>query len=191
MTTPEPASRPVGGLALLALGINGIVGVGIFFVPADVAREAPGWGSVALFAATAVVLLPVALTFAALGTRFHEDGGPVVYARAALGERAAFAVGWIAYVSAVSSSSAVMVGLISAAGPALGLTTPLAQRLGTLGLVALLAGICSLGLKLSARTWTGLTALKLLPLLVLAGVFLASGLGAPAPAPSVAVRGPA
>jgi amino acid transporter len=174
------SSRPVGGLALLALGINGIVGVGIFFVPADVARQAPGWGSVFVFAATALVLLPVAFTFAALGTRFHEDGGPVVYARAAIGERAAFAVGWVAYVSAISSSSAVMVGLISAAGPALGLTTPLGQRLGTLALVAVLAGTCSLGLKLSARTWTALTGLKLLPLLALVVVFAAAGPGASA-----------
>jgi amino acid transporter len=185
MAERDPASRPVGPLALLALGINGIVGVGIFFLPADVARQAPGWASVFVFAATAIALLPVALTFAALGTRFTEDGGPVVFARAAFGERASFAVGWIAYVSAISSSSAVMVGLVSAAGPGMGITGARPQGLAAFGLATLLAGICALGLKLSARTWTGLTILKLLPLLALAMVFAlaaasASGTAAPA-----------
>jgi amino acid transporter len=191
MADPERSSRPVGPVALLALGINGIVGVGIFFVPADVARQAPGSASVLVFAATAVVLLPVALTFAALGTRFSEDGGPVVYARAAFGERASFAVGWIAYVSALSSSSAVMVGLISAAGPGLGLAGPVGQRVGAFLLATGLAGICALGLKLSARTWTGLTALKLLPLLALAGAFVVAVLAAsPRAVPAAVAAGP-
>ena len=37
-------------LQLLALGVNGIVGVGIFFIPATVAASAPGRGAVAVFA---------------------------------------------------------------------------------------------------------------------------------------------
>jgi amino acid transporter len=77
-------------LQLLALGINGIVGVGIFFVPAAVAARAPGLGTVAVFVATGLALLPAAATFAILGRRFDVDGGPVVFARAAFGERVAF-----------------------------------------------------------------------------------------------------
>src|SRR5439155_17459642 len=57
--------RPVGSASLLALGVNGIVGVGIFFVPADLARRAPGMGSVAVFAATGLALAPVAFPRAA------------------------------------------------------------------------------------------------------------------------------
>ena len=34
----NPRDRPVGPFALLALGVNGIVGVGIFFVPATIGR---------------------------------------------------------------------------------------------------------------------------------------------------------
>ena len=93
---PQPLrdeSRPVGALQLLALGLNGIVGVGIFFVPASVAASAPGLGAVAVFALTGLALLPAALTFATLGRRFDEDGGPVVFARAAFGERVSFLVG--------------------------------------------------------------------------------------------------
>ena len=102
--------RPVGAVQLLALGLNGIVGVGIFFAPASVAASAPGLGAVAVFALTGFALLPAAVTFATLGRRFDEDGGPVVFARAAFGERVSFLVGWVAYVSALFSTAAVSVG---------------------------------------------------------------------------------
>src|SRR4030042_6766193 len=104
-STPESA-RPVGALQPRALGLTGIVGVGIFFVPATVAMSAPGLGAVVVFALTGAALLPAALTFATLGRRFDEDGGPVVFARAAFGDRVSFIVGWVAYVSALLSASA-------------------------------------------------------------------------------------
>lgn len=176
--------RPVGSLALLALGVNGIVGVGIFFAPADLAQRAPGTASVLIFAATAVALAPVALAFAVLGSRFGEDGGPVVFARAAFGESPAFFVGWIAYVSAIASSSAVNVGLTAALAPQLGLETPLSRRVATTLLVGALALLCASGLRISAGAWTALTALKLVPLLALAGAYLldaSPGVGAPGP----------
>jgi amino acid transporter len=165
-------TRPVGALALLALGVNGIVGVGIFFAPADVAERAPGTSSVLVFAATALALAPVALAFAVLGSRFGEDGGPVVFARAAFGEAPAFFVGWITYASAIASSSAVNVGLMTALAPELGLDTPLERRVATTLLVAALALLCATGLRISAGAWTALTALKLVPLLALAGAYL-------------------
>ncbi|RKG79480.1 APC family permease, partial [Corallococcus exercitus] len=42
----------MGPFQLLALGVNGIVGVGIFFAPAEVAAQAPGLGAVWAFALT-------------------------------------------------------------------------------------------------------------------------------------------
>jgi amino acid transporter len=174
--------RPVGTLQLLALGLNGIVGVGIFFVPASVASSAPGLGAVAVFALTGLALLPAALTFATLGRRFDEDGGPVVFARAAFGDRVSFLVGWVAYVSALFSASAVVVGLTRATLPALGVEGGLAGRAAPALLVTLLAAVVASGLRLSARVWTSLTALKLLPLVLLVGAFaLAWGASRPRP----------
>ena len=178
--SPTP-KRPVGGVQLLALGINGIVGVGIFFVPATVAASAPGLAAVAIFALTGLALLPAALTFATLGRRFDEDGGPVVFARAAFGERISFLVGWVAYVSALFSTSAVVVGLTRAVLPGLGIERgPLALAAPAL-LVTLLAAVVASGLRLSARVWTGLTVLKLLPLVLLVLAFAALGRGLTAP----------
>jgi amino acid transporter len=173
--------RDVGPIHLLALGLNGIVGVGIFFAPADVAARAPGAGTL-VFAGVALALAPVAVAFATLGARFDQDGGPVVFARAAFGAFPAFAVGWIAYLSAIASCASVIVGLATFSGPAIGLVGPAAQRVAATLFAAALALVCASGLRLSARTWTALTAVKLLPLLALAGVFLL----APAPPASVA-----
>ena len=160
--------KRLGFWQLFALGLNGIVGVGIFFTPASVARLAPGWASVLVFGAVAIGLVPVALAFAKLAARFDEDGGPVLYAREAFGETAGFLVGWISYVSAVASTAAVMAGLARAlVGPdhALGVA---------LSLVTAIAGVTAVGLSISAGTWTFLTVAKIVPLLglVLAGLLV-------------------
>jgi amino acid transporter len=171
--------RPVGPFALLALGVNGIVGVGIFFVPATLGRLAPGRAGILVFVWTALALVPVALVFATLARRFEEDGGPVLYARAAFGDTFSFQVGWIAYVSAILSCSAVMFGLMSALAPILGLEAPAVFRLACAVLVTSLALVVASGITISARAWTTLTVAKLLPLLALAALFLLSG---PSPA---------
>ena len=179
---PRAEGRQVGAIQLLALGLNGIVGVGIFFVPASVAATAPGLGAVAVFALTGLALLPAALTFSTLGRRFDEDGGPVVFARAAFGDRVSFLVGWVAYVSALFSTAAVTVGLTRATLPALGFEGSLAARVAPALLVTCLAAVVASGLRLSARVWTSLTALKLLPLVLLVSAFALAWGRFPAPA---------
>lgn len=174
-------ARPLGFGSLLALGVNGIVGVGIFFAPAELAGLAPGWGSLAVLAVTGAALLPVAIAVSTMGSRFSEDGGPVLYARLAFGDGVGFVVGWLAYVSALFSAGTVMVGLTNAVLPALG---PITMRLAAVLLVTALAVVCATGVKVSARVWTGLTILKLLPLVALAAYTLlrAPPAGMPPPA---------
>jgi amino acid transporter len=170
---------------LLALGLNGIVGVGIFFRPSTLADQAPGLAGVFVFAGTAVALLPIALTFAVLGRRFDVDGGPVVFARAAFGELVAFFVGWVAYVSAIASLSATVTGLMSAALPELGWEGALASRFSAAAYLTALALACAAGIRVSAHAWTLLTILKLLPLLALVAWYVASG------APTAGLKWPA
>jgi amino acid transporter len=163
----------VGPIALLALGVNGIVGVGIFFAPASVAEHAPGAAGILVFAVMGLAALPVALAFAVLGRRFDEDGGPVVFARAAFGTLASFLVGWVAYVSAFLSTAAVVFGLTRAIAGDLGLAHPAGVRVAATALTTALALVVASGISISARVWTGLTALKLLPLLALVAAFAA------------------
>lgn len=189
-TETAESRRPVGGLQLLALGVNGIVGVGIFFAPADIARQAPGGASVLVFVATALALSPVALAFATLGRRFGEDGGPVVYARAAFGALPSFLVGWVAYVSAIASAAAVMSALTISVAPGIGVETPLGLRAIAGGLVTALALVCATGIVVSARAWTTLTVLKLMPLVALVVASLLQGLPAAPAAPMPAAADP-
>jgi APA family basic amino acid/polyamine antiporter len=185
MRGPTATRREVGPLQLLALGVNGIVGVGIFFVPATVAGRAPGLGTVLVFLLTGLALLPAAVTFAHLGRCFDEDGGPVVFARAAFGPRTSFLVGWVAYVAAFFSTAAVIVGLVNATAPVVGIRTQLGRHLGAVVLTLLLSLVVASGLRLSARVWTTLTVLKLLPLVLLLAAFALSVRSIPAPATAV------
>ena len=74
----------------------------------------------------------MALTFATLGRRFDEDGGPVVFARAAFGDRVSFVVGWVAYVSALLSAAGGHRGPHARdAAPGLGLAGGLALPRGS------------------------------------------------------------
>jgi amino acid transporter len=182
--------RPLGGFSLLALGVNGVVGVGIFFVPADLASQAPGLASVAVIGGTALLLAPVALTFAALGGLFPEDGGPIVYARAAFNPTIAFAVGWLAFVSAVASTAAVLSGLVHAVSPSLGVAGEGIERALAVGLGVLLGLVCAAGVALSARVWSALTVLKLVPLGALAAAALLRGAAAPGAAIEAAASAP-
>ncbi len=164
----DSASRPLGTASLLALGVNGIVGVGIFFTPNKLASLAPGWSSVEVVGVTGLALLPVALAVATIGSRFHEDGGPVLYARAAFGELAGFAVGWLAYSAALFSMGTVMNGFMQAVLPES--AGVVGVRLAAIALLTSLTLIAATGIKVSAGVWNTLTVLKLLPLLALAAV---------------------
>ncbi|MGC4089561.1 MAG: APC family permease [Polyangiaceae bacterium] len=157
----------VGALSLLALGVNGIVGVGIFFTPNLVAALVPGRLGALVYLATALLLLPVALTFAVLGTRFGRDGGPYVWAHAAFGDSAAFGVGLLTAISALLSTGAVIAGLRDHLAPLLSIPDGAARVVFVWVCVALLAGVAAAGLRPSAWTWDALTALKLLPLALL------------------------
>jgi APA family basic amino acid/polyamine antiporter len=163
-----PTQRVLGFWSLLALGINGVVGVGIFFAPSELARLVPGAASALAFALTALLLLPVAWTYGRLGSAYAEDGGPYVWAREAVGPRFAYGVGFVAYVSAVLSTSAVVSGLGQYLAPELGLDTPFARRSFQIGCALVFSGVALLGLRVSAWVWSALTLLKLLPLLLLA-----------------------
>lgn len=183
MKAAAEEARPLGLFSLFTLGLNGIVGVGIFFSPAEVARASPPGRSVAVFGLTALLLVPVALVFVALSRRFDEDGGPVLYARAAFSPWLAFAVGWMAYVSAIASTASTCAGLAHAlvAG-----APSIHERAAGVGLATLLALLCAAGIVFSARVWSLFTVLKMLPLLALAA---AAVMLAPQTAPPVETAG--
>jgi amino acid transporter len=149
--------------------------VGIFFAPREVAAAVPGSSGVWLYLVVALLLLPTGLVFARLGRAFPSDGGPYLYANAAFGGTAAFAVGFTTYVSALFSSATVIVGLVESVAAARGYQSPVVRCLAELVLLTALSIALSLGLRLSAITWSVVTVLKAIPLVALpiAAVFVA------------------
>jgi amino acid transporter len=167
VTMSASGDRPIGFGSLLALGVNGIVGVGIFFAPALVAAQVPGEKGVLVYVATALTLLPIAAGYAALGSRFSVDGGPYVWARAAFGPRVAFLVGWLTFVSSLFSVAAVVSGLADHAAPLFGITSTGATKAFAVFCVLTFASIAATGLRPSALVWSAVAVLKLLPLVTL------------------------
>lgn len=183
-----PVPRLLGSVSLLALGINGVVGVGIFFAPASVAAELPGMAGVGAYVLTAVALLPIALSYSVLGARFQVDGGPTVWAEAAFGPRFAFFVGWLTFVSSLLSLAAVSSGLAFHASSVVGVTSDMGVRVLAAACTLSLASLASTGLRPSAVVWTAVTVLKLSPLFVLValGVARYGSVTVPAAAPVAA-----
>jgi len=177
----QATSEVLGFGTLLALGINGIVGVGIFFTPSQIAVLLPGRSGALAYLLTALALMPVAGVYAVLGGRFRQDGGPYVWARAAFGPTAAFLVGWTAYVSAIFATATVVLALSRYLAPVLGLTGPATERAFAWLSVGVLGAIVAAGLRPSAWVWTAFTVAKLLPLALLVGLFVVR----PAPVPSM------
>ena len=103
-------SARLGLFSVVALGVNTIVGSGIFRLPAELARDL-GPASVLSFAVCAALLATVALSYAEAGGMFAKDGGAYVYAEEALGRRAGFAIGWSTWVATVLTLSTVAIAV--------------------------------------------------------------------------------
>src|ERR1039458_7649048 len=107
---PAPASHP--GLDrslrrrdLVAVVINGVIGAGIFGLPSK-AFALAGDFSLLSFAVCALCVSFIVLTFAEVASRFSETGGPYLFARATYGPMAGFLVGWLVWLTRVTSFSA-------------------------------------------------------------------------------------
>ncbi len=160
---------------VLAIGVNAIVGAGIYFQPG---RAAGALGPAALLAwiACGGFCAVVALAFAEASRRFDGSGGPYRYADAAFGARFGYAMGVVCWVTSVFSWATVAHGLGGELARATGSGDGTARAFAvgtTLGLGAL----NYLGVRLGARVVLGLTLLKLVPLAVVlvAGLLLFDG----------------
>lgn len=172
--------RDIGLTGSAFLSFNGIVGAGIFALPATLHLQF-GTFSPWLFPLFALLVLAFALPFARLSSLFAGTGGPVLYA-ASFGPLAAFQTGWLYYLAKVTSLAAnanVFATYAASLWPPL--DTPVG-RIATIALlIASLASINIVGVKRAIRALDVMTLLKALPLLVLAVWGLASAGAVPAP----------
>lgn len=100
---------------ILCIGVNAIVGSGVFALPDDMQRSMGGWSPFA-FILCAVLLMPVALCFAELGGRYEETGGSFLYAAKAFGPKVGFLVGWYCWMATFLSWAANMTLFVELVG---------------------------------------------------------------------------
>jgi amino acid transporter len=164
--------RELGRWDLTAIGINQVIGGGIFLIPAALAGEVGAWGPIA-FVLVGLTSLLIALCFAEVGSRFDSTGGPYLYTRAAFGRLAGFEVGWMQWFTRVTSQASIANGIALALGfywPAM--TGGAGRAILLVALVAALAAVNVRGIRQSAWVVDALTIAKLVPL----GIFILVGL---------------
>ena len=99
--------RALGRWDLTAVGVNQVIGSGIFVLPASVAALVGEASSVWPFLLAGLVNTLIVLCFAEVGTHFRTAGGPYVYAREAFGGLAGFEVAWMMWLTRLASLAAL------------------------------------------------------------------------------------
>jgi len=174
MAKTQALPRTVGFWGTALFPVNGMIGAGIFVLPAimvaSVGNFAP-W--MMLFGA--LLILPLALVFSILATRFDSHGGPVLYIHAAFGSFAGFQAGWTRYASgvvAVAANTQVSVAYLAVLFPAL--DDPALRASTVVGFIVFTTTVNLVGMRTSMKTLGAMTAVKLLPLVGLVVVGLSS-----------------
>ncbi len=172
--------RTVGFWGTSLFPLNGMIGAGIFALPA-VLVAAVGSFAPWMMLIGGILFLPLALCYAWMASRFEHSGGSVLYGEAAFGRFVGFQAGWARYASAIVTAAAnmhVMVAYLAALFP--GLAGPVAAPVAVAIGLALITLVNLYGMRASVGTLGVMTAIKLLPLgaLIVAAVFADGGLGA-------------
>jgi len=149
------------------LVVNGLIGAGIFGLPSGAAALA-GQYSVLVYAFCALLILPIILCFAELGSYFRGTGGPIRYGTLAFGPFVGFQGGWLYYLARLISFSANTVLLtdsiayfISGAGTGTGRIISLAVICVALSVINVLGSVESI------RSMTLFTVIKFAVLILL------------------------
>jgi amino acid transporter len=104
-SSEEKLPRNLGLWGIWMLVVNGLIGAGIFGLPSGAAALA-GEYSVLVYAFCALLILPIILCFAELGSYFRGTGGPIRYGTLAFGPFVGFQGGWLYYLARLISFSA-------------------------------------------------------------------------------------
>jgi amino acid transporter len=162
--------RGIGGIAGSFLVLNGMIGAGIFGLPAGVAARA-GVLSPWLFVVAGLLIIMIVLAFAELGSYFKDSGGPVLYSTTAFGPVVGFGTSWIYYVSRISSTAAnahVIAIYLSEIGSSWAwFDTPTGHSVVVSVIIGGLTLVNVLGVKDSIRALALFTFFKMVPLLIL------------------------
>ncbi|KZL88964.1 APC family permease [Clostridium magnum] len=169
--------KKLGFWSIILLGINGVIGTGIFLLPGK-AMKLMGPGSIWVYFFDMLLVMAMTLCFAEVAGIFNKNGGPYVYAKEAFGEFIGFEVGIMKLV----------IGMIAWATFAVGFTTALTsiwpaasntlvKNSIQIGIIVGLSIINMLGVNFAKHLNNIMTIGKLVPLIlfVAVGIFFIKG----------------
>ena len=109
---PDSRARRLSAFDIGCVVIGGVIGVGIFFTPAEVARRVDDESQlITAWVLGGVVALLGGLVFAELGRRVPGHGGTLLYVRRAFGDLPAFVYGW-ANTLVIQAGALGVIGLV-------------------------------------------------------------------------------
>lgn len=157
----------LGFWSIVLLGINSIIGSGIFLLP-NRAYKLVGVQSLSVILFDAILVLSIALCFAEAGGMFKKNGGPYVYAKEAFGEFVGFEVGFMKWIIGIIAWAAMAAAFVQALGkviPSIA-NDSLIKSIIIVVLIGGLGIVNILGVQLSKFLNNIITVGKLLPLIV-------------------------
>ena len=178
---PERATLPrlLGFKDLVYLTVGGVIGSGIFIVPATVLQLTGGQLAPALLVWIAGGLLSTlgAFTYAELGAMKPECGGLYIYMRDAYGGFVAFLYGWAMFFVISSATNATLAVAFAAYLGELMPLSPSGARAVAVGMIVAITVINVIGTRQSADVQNWTTRLKVAAILVMSVLLLARGDG--------------
>ncbi|MGH9508538.1 MAG: APC family permease [Terriglobales bacterium] len=191
---PQPAQlvRAIGRWSLVALVLNSIIGSGVFGLPSVTAKYL-GTASPWAYLIAAAGMAAIMACFAEVASRFHEAGGPYLYAQAAFGRFAGIQMGWLAWlvrITALAANANLFVVYLAEFWPQA--ESPYARALVLALVLGVHAAVNYIGVGAAAGQSNLFIIAKLgvLAIFIAAGaIFLLATRGSPAPAQLSAVGG--
>lgn len=182
MSEAPRLERKIGLAGSTLLSFNGVLGGGIFALPAVLAADF-GTFSPWLFPIVALASLLIVVPFALSAAAFPQSGGPAAYG-AVFGRFAGFELGWVYYIArsaAFAANANVLAAYVARWWP--GADQGAARATIIVGVTAVLAAANIAGVKRALRLLGGLTILKAVPLLIAAIAALLFSFPLPTPGP--------
>lgn len=178
----DAQDRTLGVWTATALVVGGMIGAGVYILPAQLAPF--GVWSVAAWVAALAGSLALALVFIALHRAMPEAQGAVALVEIGLGRRIGMLIGWSYWLSIVATNAVLAMAAASYASVFL----PILARsvtgpaLFAVGLIAAITALNILGTRIAGWFQLGATVAKLIPLVASSALLLwlfATGEAAP------------
>lgn len=154
---------------MVLLGVNNIIGSGIFLLPGEMTALIGGW-SLASYLFIMGIVLSLAYCYSGCASRFEQNGGAYLYAKSAFGDFVGFQVGAMRWTVGVIAWAS----LASAFGTAISSFFPdIPQNMVILSVIIPMGVLNLFGFKMMSIFSNTITIAKLIPLIffIAIGVF--------------------